>query len=198
MPSPGIEGAKAAEPAGFPRDPIDDLLAAVQRPLSPFGPRTPYDYTQANRAGMREFGSNLITRYLDAFTLHPTDDPGKVELKIDEEMRQEVEALKLLVRVFVIRRPGLGVVQHGQERVITNLFEQYFKASSRGNSGDRRLFPPGARERLEDAGDNVEARARVVIDLISGFTESSAIELHQRLTGGWTSARALDATADSG
>lgn len=190
--------ARDAEPSAFPDYEIDELLEAVRRPLSLHGPRVAYDHTIATRASMREFGSNLITRYLDAFSLTSMNEPAGVRLEIDADARLEVEALKLLVRVFVIRRPGLGVVQHGQEKVIRGLFNKYFEASSRGGSGDRRLFPPGARERLETAGNAAEERARVVIDLISGFTESGAIELHQRLTGGWTSARALDATADSG
>jgi dGTPase len=190
--------AREAESTTFPEYEIEDLVRAVREPLSLYGPRVAYDHTIAERARMREFGSRLITRYLDAFRLAPTDDPAAVSLEVDAAIRREVEALKLLVRVFVIRRPGLGVVQHGQERVIRGLFQKYFTASSHGRSGDRRLFPPGAKERLERAGDAAEERARVVIDLISGFTESGAIELHQRLTGGWTSPRALDATADSG
>jgi dGTPase len=196
--------ARDAEPAAFPRSEanedygIDELVDAVRQPLSLYGPRVAYDHTIAERARMREFGSRLITRYLDAFQLAPTTDPTSVLLEIDPAIRREVEALKLLVRVFVIRRPGLGVVQHGQDRVIRSLFKKYFEASSRGRSGDRRLFPPGAKERLERVGDTAEERARVVIDLISGFTESGAIELYQRLTGGWASSRALDATADSG
>ena len=97
-----LEEAKDAEPAAFPRYELSDLLEAVRRPLSLYGPRAAYDHTAANRASMREFGSRLITRYLDAFKLRPGEDPTKVELDIDGDARLEVEALKLLVRVFVI------------------------------------------------------------------------------------------------
>lgn len=38
----------------------------------------------------------------------------------------------------------------------------------------------------------------MVIDLIAGLTEESPVKLHQRLEGGWSSVRALDATADLG
>lgn len=41
---------------------------------------------------------------------------GKVRVSVEPDMEREVEALKLLVRIFVIRRPGLAVVQHEQQR----------------------------------------------------------------------------------
>lgn len=81
---------------------------------------------------MRGFGSKLITRYLEAFTLVDGGASG-VELEIAESARREVEALKLLVRVFVIRRPGLAVVQRGQDRVIRGLFRKYYEVSEPGS-----------------------------------------------------------------
>jgi dGTPase len=188
---------KEAESSSFPPYSIEDLLAATRDALSIEGPETTYRHTAKNRALMREMGSKLITRYLKAFRPVAGSDSA-VELEIDADSRCEVEALKLLVRVFVIRRPGLAVVQHGQERVIKGLFRRYFEASEAGARGNRRLFPPGAKERLGNSDDSAEERARVVIDLISGLTEAGAVKLHQRLEGGWTSVRALDATADVG
>jgi dGTPase len=188
--------AKAAEEASFPKYSVDELLAAVHEALSVEGPETAYHHTADNRAQMREFGSKLITKYLNAF--EPVAGEGSsVELRIEPDARCEVEALKMLVRVFVIRRPGLAVVQHGQERVIRCLFRRYFEASE-GGKGDGRIFPPGAKERLLNSRRSPEQRARVVIDLIAGLTEAGAVKLHQRLEGGWTSVRALDATADQG
>jgi dGTPase len=177
---------------------VEELVDCLAAPLSLYGPESSYEHTAAMRAQMRNFGSELITRYLDAFRLvddPKTDLPG---LEIDSLCRLEVEALKLLVRVYVIRRPGLAVVQHGQERVIRCLFQRYFEASKRGESGDRRLFPVAARERLKNCDGSERARARIVIDLISGLTETGAIALHQGLEGGWPTTRALDATADIG
>ncbi len=151
----------------------------------------------AVRRDMRRFGSELITRYFSAFTLENDDASGKVRVRIDDTMEREVEALKMLVHVYVVRRPGLAVVQHGQKRVIADLFEFYFGASDpdRDQGGDRRLFPPGTLELLEAGTDEAALRARIVTDLISGLTETTALELHQRLMGGWT-APTLDATAD--
>ena len=189
-------GAPRREPDKRQDQPVEELLEAANRALTRAGPREAYEHTVDNRARMREFGSKLITRYLKAF--HLVERGGEVMLEIDDEARCEVEALKLLVRVFVIRRPGLAVVQHGQERVIRGLFNRYFDASAADGKGDRRIFPPGAKERLADSGGSDEERARVAIDLIAGLTESGAVKLHQRLEGGQDSARALDATANLG
>lgn len=191
-----FQGVYEAEPSTFPSHSVGDLVNAARRALSVEGPRTAYEHRVANRAQMREFGSRLITRYLKGFRL--VSGGGGVELEIDDEARCEVEALKLLVRIYVIRRPGLAVVQHGQERVIRGLFNRYFEASADGEAGDRRIFPPGAMERLAKTDGSKEERARVVIDLIAGLTEASAVKLHQRLEGGWDSVRALDATAGLG
>jgi dGTP triphosphohydrolase len=146
---------------------------------------------------MRKFGSDLITRYLEAFEMGIDEHSGQAMLSIDDDARCEVEALKLLVRVFVIRRPGLAVVQHGQEEMIQQLFKCYYEAGAPGEAGDRRLFPPEAKERLAGSKNDRE-RARVVVDLIAGLTEAGATKLYQRLTGGSSSASALDATANFG
>jgi dGTPase len=192
-----LEEARDADPDAFPDFKVDELVEAARQPLSLYGPGDPYEHTISMRASMREFGSKLITDYLEAFTLADDPDSGQVKLLIDADARCQVQALNMLVGVYVIRRPGLAVVQHGQKRVISDLFRWYSDASVAGKDGDRRLFPPGAKERLEDAEDTAAARARVVVDLISGLTESSAIQLHHRLSGGWT-APTLDATAQIG
>jgi dGTPase len=178
---------------------VEELVECLAAPLAIQGPESRYEHTAAMRADMRKFDSELITRYLDAFQLVDDPETGLPGLEIDPLRRREVEALKLLVRVYVIRRPGLAVVQHGQERVIRCLFKRYFDASRTPESGgDRRLFPVAARERLKDSDGSERARARIVIDLISGLTETGAVALHQGLEGGWPATRAFDATADIG
>ncbi len=194
-----LEQARIADPAAFPNLSVEELVEAAREAISRHRLlRGPYEHTKAARAAMRQFGSLLITDYLDDFTL--LDDPagGEVKLAIGGQSKREVEALKMLAVVYVIRRPSLAVVQEGQKRVVESLFERYFDASgSHTGSDGLRLFPPSAKERLEseDRGDG--SRARVVLDLISGLTETAAIELHNRLSGGWT-ASALDAMAAMG
>ena len=92
------------------------------------------------------------------------------------------------------RRPGLAVVQHGQQRIVGELFKAYFDASEEGKGGDRRIFPPGPKRTLDEGPNDPAYRARVVVDLIAGLTEEAAVELHRRLFGDGT-ATTLDATA---
>ena len=192
-----LKDAYDADPRGFPSIGIERLHAAAGIAIAGEGPTAPYRFTRSSRRDMRSFGSVLITRYLSAFTLHDDPESGEIKLRIDDDAMAQVEALKMLVRVYVIRRPGLAVVQHGQQQVVRDLFDFYF-ASSHPVKGDRRVFPPGAKERLDNLPEDDPAhRARVVLDLISGLTEVTALELHRRVKGGWT-APTLDATAQVG
>lgn len=192
-----LDEARDAEPEGFPKYTTDELAAALIRALKDHAPDSRYENTRSDRTSVREFGSQLITRYLNAFRLVVDGDDGSARLDIDPGRRCEVEALKLLVRIFVIRRPGLAVVQHGQERMMGDLFKLYFEASERGSRGDRRLFPPEARIRLGKE-PLAEQRARIVIDFLAGLTEAGAAKLYQRLNGGSSVGAVLDATADRG
>jgi dGTP triphosphohydrolase len=139
---------------------------------------------------LREFNSKLITRYLEAFMVRNDSGKGAVVLSIDPEIVREVTALKMLVAVYVIHRPGLAVVQHGQQRLIKELFDFYFAACAPDRNGNHHLLPPGAKERLEAGRHTSATRARVVVDLISGLTETAAVQLHRRLCG-WGAGPAL-------
>jgi dGTP triphosphohydrolase len=90
------------------------------------------------------------------------------------------------------------MVQHGQQRIMRELFRFYYDRSERDpkKGGDRRVFPPGAKRVLDDGPNEASDRARVVVDYLSGLTETVAGELHRRLVGG--SAPTLDATAHTG
>jgi len=188
-----LTDAEGADPQSFPSYEPERLVDALQKVIANNTLVGPYTHTVTSRAAMREFGSKLIGKYLDAFSVENDLSSRKVRLRIDEEAELEVTALKMLVMVYVVHRPSLAVVQHGQQRLISDLFEWYFRASSRAD-GDHRLFPPGAKERLGNERDTPENRARVVIDLVSGLTERAAVELHRGLCDG-SAASALDATA---
>jgi dGTPase len=185
---------KDEDAAQFPPYDVDELVDRVREILSLYGPGERYAHTASSRAGLREFGSKLITRYLNAFSVENGAENGEIRLRITEEAERDVTALKMLVVVYVIRRPNLAVVQKGQQKMIEELYETYLAASVPGRSGNRNLFPPGVRERLEGTDEDAGPRIRVVLDLLSGLTETAAIELHHRLCG-WGSGHALDATA---
>lgn len=189
-----LQEAKEAAPQLWPStyEPAD-LVAAVEEVLGLYGPVTPYEHTRARRGEMRIFASELIGRYLEAFSL--ADDPasGKAKLAIDDEASRQVAALKMLTVCYVIRRPQLAVVQRGQRKIMRELYVWYFEATGRRET--YRLLPAEAREELPDApdDDNAYARSRVVVDLLSGLREDAAYELHARMSGRQSSV--MDAVA---
>jgi dGTPase len=189
-----LEDAKQADRAAWPRYSVAQLLETIGTVAAAFAPTGGYRHGRDDRRLMRRFDSDLITRYLSAFRVEDLPDADKVRVFVSPDIVQEVEALKMLVRVYVIRRPGLAVVQHGQQRVVRELFEAYYEASGEGQDGDRRIFPPGPKRTLDEGGNDPAHRARVVVDLIAGLTEEAAVELHERLYGDGAGA-ALDATA---
>jgi dGTPase len=182
-----------AEGPGSLESSVDEMVATARLLFPRTAPNGPYRNTREDRRHMSRIGSELITDYVSAFVIQDDPATGTVKLVIEDDVVRQVAALKALVRVYVMRRPGLAVVQHGQKRVIGDLFDFYLQASAQ-EGGDRRLFPPASRALLEEEPDALERRVRIVIDLIAGLTEASAIQLHQRLVGGST-APTLDATA---
>lgn len=189
-----LKNAREEAPDAFPSFDVAELAEAARSVASRAGTAAAYSHAYLDRQAMREFGSDLITEYLEAFSVE--NGATGPALTIDEKALREVAALKMLAVVYVIRRPNLGVVQQGQMRVVGDLFDRYFEAAAAASS-NRHIFPPGAKERLEKEGDSEARRARITLDLISGLTETAAIKLHNRLTGGWVSS-ALDATAAIG
>ena len=137
----------------------------------------PYAGTSKERINLRVTGSNLIRRYIDAPSIE-TEDGGAVFV-IDDQLRDEVDALKQLIWFYVIEHPTLGILQRGQRHIITSLFEIYHGAAL---SGEWRLFPALYTERLRTASTH-DGKRRAVVDLISSMTEAGAAEVYRRLTG---------------
>jgi dGTPase len=189
-----LEDARGADRKAWPGFEIDELLETIAAVTGRYAPSGAYHQTKDHRRRMRRFDSDLITRYLAAFRVEDEPKSGRVRVVVDEDVVREVEALKMLVRVYVIRRPGLAIVQHGQQRIVEDLFDAYFEASEEGRVGDRRIFPPGVKRTLNDGPNDPAYRARTVIDFIAGLTEETARELHRRLFGERTKIT-LDATA---
>lgn len=135
--------------------------------------------------------STLIGQYISALSIadvHPGD--GEALVVVDRRRKAQVAVLKELTWFYVINRPSLAVLQHGQRRVIGNLFAAYKDAVERDQL---RLFPPFEQQRLRGA-KTEPARLRVIVDYIAGMTEERAVELHRRITG-VSSGSLLDAAA---
>jgi dGTPase len=169
----------------------DALVESLGDVLSLFQINEPYSGARDQRIALRSFGSRLIGRYVDAVEVRDPNIPGKAVLAIDSKLVRQVRALKAATWIYVVRRPSLAVIQHGQRRIIDDLFEWYYEAT--GPDGDVRLFPPAYQGRLPP-GSPAKDRMRLVVDLIASLSEQAAIELHRRMSGTGTGS-AMDAAA---
>ena len=88
---------------------VDTLFAGL-------GITTRYEGRVDERAQLRELGSLLITRYINAFIVVNDGDGGEVE--VDDEIDAQVRVLKRLIWFYIIERPSLAVLQAGQRRMI--------------------------------------------------------------------------------
>ncbi len=173
----------------------DRLLDSLEQAVSFIDLDGDYEERPAQRVALRSFGSMLITRYIDALTVEVSKADGRADVVIDDDAKHQVEALKQLTMLYVVRRPSLAVVQKGQAHLVGTLWDCYWEATRPG--GDVRLLPPAYRARLIDANNEPEpdlARMRLVTDLVAGMTEKSAVELYRRMSG-MTSGSILDAAA---
>jgi dGTPase len=136
-----------------------------------------YSGKTSQRAQLRDATSTLIGRYVKATTF------SNGNLRIREEARLEVDVLQQLTREYVVNNPSLATQQHGQKRIIRQLFSIYSSALRRG---DVLVFPPRLQEEVADMlgyDRDGPAAVRLVADVIAGMTEEEAIGMHRRLTG---------------
>jgi dGTPase len=149
---------------------------------------TRYRGVAEERINLRAIGSFLITRYINAVSIEATKSTWT--LNIPDAYRDEVEVLKSLTWKYVIQRPSLAIIQRGQRRVISELFEIYMEAADKPPYS---ILPPGYAERLKDA--DAQSKLRTVVDLVASLTEAGALEIYQRLRGMRTGS-IVDATGE--
>jgi dGTPase len=168
----------------------DELVGALQNALAHVDLAGAYEGRVTQRVALRSLGSMLITQYIEAFTVESVDS-RTAAVVIDDQAQLEVEALKYLTRLYVVRRPSLAVMQHGRARLVGQLWDWYFDATE--PKGDVRILPAAYRTRLE-SDDSEVARVRLVTDLVAGMTEPTALELFGRMSG-TAAGSVLDAAA---
>jgi dGTPase len=141
----------------------------------------PFDGTQRRRKYLRAFTANLIAFFAAAVELaDDLDDPEPV--KTGDEARARVDVLKELTWRYVIDSRAIKTQQHGQRRVVRELFDAYYGATGSEDDDLRGILPADASAKLGEAAEEVQ-RVRVVADLISSMTERQLALTHLRLTG---------------
>jgi len=139
-----------------------------------------YESRAEDRVNLRTLGSALITRYVNAVELVSQQDGASAGFEIPDAIGEEVAVLKELTWFYVIERPSLAIIQRGQRRVVSELFDRYMDAVGRG---ELRLFPAAHAERLRQESVTDAAKVRVVVDLLASLTEPAALEVYQRMSG---------------
>lgn len=136
---------------------------------------------------MKLWSAELIGECVTDISL-ASDIDDEPLLRIPVDLRKRVEILKQLTWCYVIDDRAVKTQQHGQRRVVNDLFDIYFQATGSSDDDLLGILPEGSREelrrleRLEGAPDAAR-RARMVADIISSMTERQLLLTHRKLTG---------------
>ena len=138
----------------------------------------PYDGTRLQREQLRRMTSDFIDKYIRAISI--TEDRSATKTVVfNEEALTEVQLLKQITRDYIIGSPTLAAQQHGQKRIITELFDALWEGHDR-ELGYPAFLPIRLRYLAEVPNTS---RARFVADCIASLSESEAVRLHARLYG---------------
>ena len=121
--------------------------------------------------------SQLIGRYIGSVKIGPWYQSGR-PVAFNEDDLDEVSLLKQITRDYVIRNPALMAQQHGQKRIIEDLFKEII--ASIKNHDYPSFLPVRLRYLREISPDN---DARFVADCVASLSEREAVGLHGRLFG---------------
>ena len=140
----------------------------------------PYEGTREQRRAIRLVTSTLIGRYIKSIKLRIPDREDVPCVEFNPDARAEVQILKRIAKEYIIETPSLQGQQHGQTRVLEDLFEDLFSQGSE-------RFVPRRFEHMLSGG----SRARCVTDCLASLTETETVALHARLRG-YASGSVLD------
>ena len=190
-------GAVGVFPFEQPRYTAQDLAATFERlfadPAGPFAPfrglTGEYDGSAEYRRALRSMRTSLIGDLVHG--VHPVDAAAPFrrhdnDLAIPLEARLVDDVLRDLLWLFVIEHPRMAIYQHGQRRIVTELFDLHVAAAE---AGDVAIFPRDLQPELaplvadtQDDGSRTGV-LRLVGDHIGQLTDGGAARLHRRLTG---------------
>jgi len=150
-----------------------------------------FDGSMESRQALRLMRKRLIDRLVHSVTLREPDAPPRRhlnDLAIPRDARVIDDVLRDLLWIFVIEHPRMATYQHGQRRVVRELFELHVATVHRGRA-DTSLFPRHLQadlghllETAERAGTEAEI-LRLVADHVGAMTDDTAARMHRRLTG---------------
>ncbi len=137
----------------------------------------PYDGGQRQRTIMNEASSSLITQFIKGDAIQVCDRSEDRSLRIDPDIRLQVDLLKEITHYYVINHPRMVGVREGQREILGKLFDIYIEVL--GQKRKQALLPQAALDR-RDRGDGPY---RLAADLLASMTERQAVQAYQRFTG---------------
>jgi dGTPase len=184
------------DPARYTGDDLVDaferLFTEEQGPFEGFhGLSGEFDGSLESRNALRLMRKRLINRLVHSVTVRDPDAPPRRhdnDLVIPRDARLVDDVLRDLLWVFVIEHPRMATYQHGQRRVVRELFQLYTDALT-GSRPDPAIFPRDLQPeltRLVAAADRTAADVevlRLVADHVGEMTDAAAARMHRRLTG---------------
>lgn len=167
--------------------PRDDaaLTEALLETIMLFPITEPYEGTRNHRRDVRAYTAQLIGSFVQEGTSLEVGDNGTLILDISTWARLQVDLLQELTWYYVIERPSLATMQHGQCHILNELMAIFKEAVW---ESDLSILPLRFKDELDTlptAGYASEeaARLRVVGDMVASMTEAEATSIHRRLTG---------------
>lgn len=157
------------------------LEKAFQGVLGLFPIDRRYDGSLAQRCGLWNFTTVLISDYVSAIRLTDAKDSSRELVKIKPGAKDEILMLKELTWHYVILNHELATIQHGQRQAVRTVFETMLKAAY--DKCQWSLFPLEYREELDRAGKDRPALKRIVTDFVASMTEREIKSLYHSLRG---------------
>nr|WP_245893395.1 dNTP triphosphohydrolase [Devosia naphthalenivorans] len=139
---------------------------------------TQYEGTREQREQLRRMTSQLIGKYMGAIRIND-DLTSNRAVEFDQDKVDEVLILKQITRDYIIGSPTLAAQQHGQKKIVTDLFGALKDELDAGK--EYPAFLPHRLRYLRKIAEN--SPARFVADCIASLSESEAVALHSRLMG---------------
>jgi len=166
-----------------------------------YGIDEPYRGTRAQKSTLRRVASIMIGSYVNKVEINPQVvlNPDQLLLKLDNtgDMLLEIKLLKDFTKYYVHRNRPLVTQQHGEQRIIENLFKFFLGAADPPRSDDEdrlslswfEILPKDYQELYDEEAlrhpdmPSRHLHARIVSDVISQLTDNEAYKLHARLIG---------------
>ena len=160
----------------FPNEDVATPLAMLLKPVADRDwARHPFERTRHGRRELKTFTAQLIHDFVHEVTQTGFLAPAGLT-------RQKLDLLTGMAWVWMIERTDLATQRFGQRRIISELFNGYWRDPSMLPRQDewREVQETSA----EAGGGAWPEKARLIRDHIAGMTDAYASEVHREMYGG--------------